>query len=676
MENVETTYDAFAPYYDNFTSDHNYEAWGATLDALLARHGRTGKRLLDVACGTGKSFEPFLTRGFSVTGCDISAGMLAQARKRATPGVRLVHADARRLPALGEFDVALCLDDALNYVLEPGDLVEVFGSVANLLAAGGLFLFDVNTLGAYRSIFATDRCRETEDELFVWRGEVGTELHAGSLAAATIEVFRMGADGVWVRTSTRHVERHHPADAIVGALAAAGLELRGEYGLTPDGRLHDDVDELAHTKRVYVVALGGTEIGKEVRRAEDREARGAHRPGSRHHEVKLNGKLNAPAPAVPGRFARRVDPVRPRLKPTIDVFEDDEGRIHLYRGGSDDYVIDPEGRPVAALLDALDGSRSVEGLRAALERNGVRLTRAELRDSVHQLLGLGLLDDAADDDCLGSGLRRYDRQLRYFGDIAAPSTPRATYQRRLQSARVVMLGLGGLGGWAAYALASAGVGTLVAVDGDVVEWSNLNRQILYGECDIGKPKAEAAARALGAFNSAIRIEPIARMLGSAREVEEVVAGADFVVDAADQPVHEIERWVNAACFRARIPYVMMSQFPPLARLGPTYIPGRTGCYACQEARWRERFPLFDALAEHRRRRPCPAGSFGPACGLIGSQVAMDVVHYLSGICDPATLGASLTVDLRTMAIRRERVQAIPDCEVCGAGSVNPVRPAA
>lgn len=676
MENVQATYDAFAPHYDNFTSDHNYEAWGAMLDALLTRHGRTGKRLLDVACGTGKSFEPFVARGFSVTGCDISAGMLAQARKRATPGVRLVHADARDLPALGEFDVALCLDDALNYVLEPGGLADVFRSVANLLTVGGLFLFDVNTLGAYRSIFATDRCRETDDELFVWRGEVGAELDAGSLAAATIEAFREGVDGVWVRTSTRHVERHHPAEAIVGALEAAGLELLGEYGLTPDGRLHDDVDELAHTKRVYVAALRGADIRKEVRRAEDREARGAHRPGSRHHEVELNGKLSAPAPAVPGRFARRVDPERPRLKPTIDVFEADDGRIHLFRGGSDDYVIDPEGRQVAALLDALDGSRSVEGIRAALARDGVRITQAELHGSVHQLLELGLLDDAADDDCLGSDLRRYDRQLRYFGDIAAPSTPRASYQRRLQSARVVMLGLGGLGGWAAYALASAGVGTLVAVDGDVVEWSNLNRQILYGERDIGKPKAEAAARALGAFNSAIRIEPVARMLGSAREVEEVVSGADFVVDAADQPVHEIERWVNAACFRARVPYAMMSQFPPLARLGPTYIPGRTGCYACQEARWRERFPLFDALAEHRRRRPCPAGSFGPACGLIGSQVATDVVHHLSGICDPATLAASLTVDLRTMAIRREELESIPGCEVCRAANVNPVRPAA
>jgi bacteriocin biosynthesis cyclodehydratase domain-containing protein len=274
------------------------------------------------------------------------------------------------------------------------------------------------------------------------------------------------------------------------------------------------------------------------------------------------------------------------------------------------------------------------------------------------------MEDAADDDVLGFAVRRYERQLRYFGDVAPPGVARADYQRRLEASRVVVLGLGGLGGWAAYALAGTGVGTLVIVDGDEVEWSNLNRQLLYRESDLGRAKAPAAARTLRSFNSSIRVEPIEHMLRSEDEVAAVVAGADFVVDAADQPVHDIERWVNAACFRSGVPYVMMSQFPPLVRLGPTYVPGRTGCYACQETRWRERHSLFDELADHRARRPSPAASFGPACGLIGSQVAVDVVHYLTGISQPATLGMSLTVDLRTLAIARESVERLSDCLVC------------
>lgn len=358
-------------------------------------------------------------------------------------------------------------------------------------------------------------------------------------------------------------------------------------------------------------------------------------------------------------------PLRPRLKPTIDLFTASDGCIHLFRGGDDDFVIESDGRAIAALLALLDGSSTVPSLERRAHDLGV--TGDELSQVVRQLSELGAVEDAADDDRLEPrDVLRYDRQLRYFGDVAPPRTARSDYQRRLAGARVVVLGLGGLGGWAAYALACSGVGTLVGVDGDEVEWSNLNRQILYRECDVGRGKAEAAAQAITAFNSSIRFEPVARMLRGQAEVEEVVAGADFVVDAADRPAHEIERWVNAACFREGVPYLMMSQFPPLARLGPTYVPGLTGCYACQESAWRVRYPLFDELAEHRRRQPSPAAAFGPACGFIGSQVAMDVVHHLSGVAPPATLGTALTVDLRTMEIERTRVEPLPGCRVCGS----------
>lgn len=354
-------------------------------------------------------------------------------------------------------------------------------------------------------------------------------------------------------------------------------------------------------------------------------------------------------------------PLRPRLKPTIDVFRADDGSVHLFRGGDDDFEIEPDGRPIADLLALMDGQENLLGRATA-----TGFAPDEVEAIVAQLWELGAVEDAVDDDRLGVGVvRRYDRQLRYFGDLAPATVARGDYQRRLADARVVVLGLGGLGGWAAYALACAGVGTLVAVDGDVVEWSNMNRQILYRESDLGSGKAEAAARTLRAFNSDIEVEPVARMLDSSAAIEAVVAGADFVVDAADTPVHEIERWVNAACFAQRVPYAMMSQFPPLVRIGPTYVPGETGCYACQEQEWRALYPLFDQLSDHRRRHPCPAASFGPACGLIGSLLATEIVHHVTGLARPATIGAALTIDMRTVEVERTAVHQLPGCPVCG-----------
>ena len=101
----------------------------------------------------------------------------------------------------------------------------------------------------------------------------------------------------------------------------------------------------------------------------------------------------------------------------------------------------------------------------------------------------------------------------------------------------------------------------------------------------------------------------ARRLESEVEIADFIAGADIVIDAADWPAHDIERWCNSACFEAGIPYITMSHFPPIARVGPLYVPGRTGCFACQETAYRREYPLFDAADRpaagenrHRRRR--------------------------------------------------------------------------
>src|SRR5918994_6255313 len=89
-----SAYDAFAPFYDAFTAQSDYEKWCDEVIELAVRNGLRGRRLLDLACGTGSSFLPFLRRGFDVTGCDASRAMLAEAARKA-PEARLIHADIR-----------------------------------------------------------------------------------------------------------------------------------------------------------------------------------------------------------------------------------------------------------------------------------------------------------------------------------------------------------------------------------------------------------------------------------------------------------------------------------------------------------------------------------------------------------------------------------------------------
>src|SRR5688572_6825249 len=97
-----TAYDRLAPFYDAFTAGSDYDAWTRHVLALADGYGLAGRKLLDLACGTGNSFAPFLRAGFEVTGSDASAGMLAEAARKA-PAAKLVQADVRELPTLDRF---------------------------------------------------------------------------------------------------------------------------------------------------------------------------------------------------------------------------------------------------------------------------------------------------------------------------------------------------------------------------------------------------------------------------------------------------------------------------------------------------------------------------------------------------------------------------------------------
>jgi SAM-dependent methyltransferase len=244
-------YDVLAPHYDAFTAGYAYERWMEAIERRAGALGLSGSRALDLACGTGKSTGQLIARGYSVLACDISPGMVAQARRRYPEHAdRFLVADMRDLPELGEFDLILCLDDALNYLLSADELTAAFSSAARLLAPAGVFAFDVNSLRTYRTTFSLDTVREGDGVLLAWKGESEPTFARGEMGSATVEIFVSREDGLWERTSMRHVQRHHPPDTIRSALASAGLDcvVAGQH---PGARLEDCFDDECHIKLVY-----------------------------------------------------------------------------------------------------------------------------------------------------------------------------------------------------------------------------------------------------------------------------------------------------------------------------------------------------------------------------------------------------------------------------------------
>jgi SAM-dependent methyltransferase len=246
-----------APASDLLTADYAYGPWLAALERLALRHGLAGRRLLDVACGTGKSFMPLLERGFEVTACDISPEMVAEARRKAAGRAELhVVVDMRRLPVLGEFDLITCLDDAINYLLGPDELADAFDCLRANLAPSGLLVFDVNTLAAYREI--PDMVIEDDERLIYWRGGLAELEAPGGEAEVVIDVFTREGDGLSRRSLSRQRHRHHPVEEIRELAEEAGFEVAAVVGHRPGAVLDDELDERVHGKAVFVTRREGS----------------------------------------------------------------------------------------------------------------------------------------------------------------------------------------------------------------------------------------------------------------------------------------------------------------------------------------------------------------------------------------------------------------------------------
>lgn len=249
----EATYEAMAPIYDDFTAHHDYDEWLGELLPALKRHGLQGKRLLDVGCGTGKSFLPMLAQGWEVTACDISPAMLELARGKVGDAADLAVADMRELPSFGEFDLIWALDDAVNYLLSDKELEKALRGMRRNLVPGGLLLFDVNTLRTYRTFFAETATVERDDLRLVWRGQASPAVSSGSICEARLEV--EGPSGDRVAEAHVHRQRHFPEAEVLATLASAELECLDVFGHGYDGVLKQPLDEAKHTKAVYIARL-------------------------------------------------------------------------------------------------------------------------------------------------------------------------------------------------------------------------------------------------------------------------------------------------------------------------------------------------------------------------------------------------------------------------------------
>src|SRR5699024_1249214 len=252
-----------------------------------------------------------------------------------------------------------------------------------------------------------------------------------------------------------------------------------------------------------------------------------------------------------------------------------------------------------------------------------------------------------------------DARARYARQLILPEIGESG-QRKLMESRILLIGAGGLGAPAALYLAAAGVGTLGIVDHDVVDRSNLQRQVIHADDRVGEPKVESARRTIQAINPNVRVQTHALRLSS-DNIESVFSDYDIVVDGSDNfPTRYL---VNDACVHLGLPNVHGSIFRFDGQVSVFWpqAPGGGPCYRC----------LYPEPPPPELAPSCnEAGVLGVLPGTVGMLEATEALKLVLGV-GKTLVGRLLCFDALNMRFRELNVRPDPDCAYCGSGKPFP-----
>jgi bacteriocin biosynthesis cyclodehydratase domain-containing protein len=322
------------------------------------------------------------------------------------------------------------------------------------------------------------------------------------------------------------------------------------------------------------------------------------------------------------------------------------------------------------LLELLTGEYRMEELQQRLLAEFSHIPSGALASMLNQLERAGLLEEAdvhPPADWTSAYLERYSRHLAVFAGYERPGLSRFDQQQRLRDAHVVLLGVGGIGSWVALLLTQMGVGHLTLVDIDVVKSSNLTRQALYTERDIGRYKTSVASEALHAINSEIQLTTVTQNIATEKELAPLCQGSTLVILTFGPFLLPEPYRLQRACLHLGIPCVAMGGL----HLGPLVIPGQTACFDCVRQTLNTHSPAPTVLEENTDEKPVflERGYNAIFAPLISSCIGLgvtEIVKFLTGFAPSTLENGLLYLNPTELSITRLPTPRNPTCTSCGS----------
>jgi|tagenome__1003787_1003787.scaffolds.fasta_scaffold20742952_2 molybdopterin/thiamine biosynthesis adenylyltransferase len=326
---------------------------------------------------------------------------------------------------------------------------------------------------------------------------------------------------------------------------------------------------------------------------------------------------------------------RPRLKDYVWVAND--SRLTLSSDAGIEIVIERPQPELCDLLLMIDGTHDIPMLTKHMQDKWPLIEEEDVCYALRQLDRMNLLEEANAPTILDQRQRtRFASNLAFFGTFASMHQSRFSFQENLCRARLLLLGVGGIGSAVLANLAGLGVGTVILVDQDRVELTNLTRQFLYSEVDIGSRKVDKAANRAQSLYSDMQVFAHQIRIGGTQDIKDLLRDVDLVICTIDDP-DSVRSWVNSACVEAEIPFIVGGIWAQRGQY-MSVSPGMSGCLECLAL-----IASTDVQGVVSEPEAVNRG-IGPMTSVLGGLMTLEALRYLTDFSSPVAAGRMWIVD--------------------------------
>ncbi|MDX5475044.1 MAG: ThiF family adenylyltransferase [Bacillaceae bacterium] len=321
------------------------------------------------------------------------------------------------------------------------------------------------------------------------------------------------------------------------------------------------------------------------------------------------------------------------------------------------------------LIRSINGEMPNSHLYEVIKKDFQELTKEEFIEGIGVLLEEGIIRfKNKDSQTVQLQNERYKRLFEFFNDYSEYENPLTSLQK-LSNAKVVLIGIGGGGTWVSHSLVMSGIKTLIIIDDDEIELSNLNRQPLFREKDIGKKKACIAAEYLKDLNPSTEIVPVLKKVTSIEDLAFLDDDIDLIISCADFPsTKEMGLLVTRYSYPRNIPHIIGGGYNShLGKFGTTIIPNKSACFNCcittKENEMIEEEKGWQLIKSHSYVNA--GGSLSSLAGLVGSFLALEATKVITNFARPHLMNKTLSYHLSQNSFLENSYKQINSCEICG-----------